>query len=143
MKTSMALMLAATLVALDVAADDLQADLLAREQSMWQGWIKHDTGPFHKYGAQDYSQINADGRLVGSQAVSDDIVNHKCTLKAFELHDASLQHLTPDVVVLFYQVSQDETCSGTPMPAKLWNSSIYVLRDGAWMNTTYQDTPVK
>jgi hypothetical protein len=51
--------------------------------------------------------------------------------------------VTPDVVILSYAATQDTTCEGRKLPARLQSVAVYVRNGGKWLQTSYQETPLE
>lgn len=145
MKPSISLLLLSACLGVNVLAGDLEADLLAREKSMWQGWANRDAGPLRQHSAEDMVSIIAGtgGRVSGLETNAAGFADHGCTLSAFEFSDAALKQVTADVVILSYKASQNAECDGEPLPARLEATAVYVRRNGEWRSTHYQETPIE
>jgi hypothetical protein len=46
------------------------------------------------------------------------------------------------MAMLTYAATQDRTCAGKTLPAKLFLTTICVRQKGKWMNVLYQETPL-
>ena len=137
-----ALLLACGVVPLALAAD-LQADLLAVEKSLWTAWGKKDGEPFKKALTADVVQIVAGTTpIVGREALVKVITTLPCELKSFAFQDARLRKLSAEVVALSYVATQDASCEGKKLPAKIQSTSIYVKQKGKWLQAHYQETPL-
>jgi hypothetical protein len=53
------------------------------------------------------------------------------------------QQLSKDVVLVTYPLAQKGTYKGKTLPAKSHASSVWVKRDGRWLEATYQETAVE
>jgi hypothetical protein len=145
--TRMKRLLATLLLLLGLAplavAADLQAELMAQEQSLWTAWGKKDGAPFKKHLTADAVEIIAGtAPAIGLDAIVKDIATHTCEMKSFAHQNPKLRKLGADVVVLTYTATQDTTCDGKKLPAKLFATTIYVRQKGTWMQTQYQETPI-
>ena len=72
-----------------------------------------------------------------------DVSSHNCQMKEFELSDSNLRQVSPDVAILTYTATQDTTCGGQKMPAKVYSTAVYVRQDGKWRSTSYQETALE
>jgi Domain of unknown function (DUF4440) len=125
------------------AAADLQAELMAQEKMLWTAWGKKDGEPFKKHLTADAVEIIAGAApATGLDAIVKDITTHRCELKSFAHQNPKLRKLGADVLVLTYTATQDTTCGGAKMPAKVFATVIYVRQKGKWMQTQYQETPI-
>lgn len=137
-----ALVLAIGLVPPAMAAD-LQTELMAQEKSLWTAWARKDGEPFKKHLTADAVEIIAGtAPATGLDAIVKDITSHNCEMKSFAHQNPRLRKLGADVVVLTYTATQDTTCDGKKLPAKLFATVIYVRQKGKWMQTQYQETPL-
>ena len=57
--------------------------------------------------------------------------------------DARLRPLTPDFAVVSYTATQDVTCGGQKLPAKVYVTNIYAKQAGKWRSLSYQETPIE
>jgi hypothetical protein len=125
------------------AQEALQADLLAREKALWTAWGNKDGGPTREQMVESYVQVVAGvGVAAGREAVAAEIEKHNCTMKSFDFTDAKLRRPAPDVAMITYTATQETTCGGKKLPAKLFVTSTWVRRDGKWMGFSYQETPI-
>jgi uncharacterized protein (TIGR02246 family) len=125
------------------AAADLQTELMAQEKSLWTAWAKKDAAPFKKLLTADAVEIIAGtAPATGLDAIVKDITSHNCEMKSFAHQNPKLRKLGADVVVLTYTATQDTTCEGKKLPAKVFATTIYVRQKGKWMQTQYQETPL-
>lgn len=124
-------------------AADLKAELAALEKQFWTSWGKQETDIFKKRLVPDAVEIVAGaGPSFGRDAIVKDFTAVPCELKGFTHADHKLRKLAENVVALTYVATQDATCAGKKMPPKVFSSSIYVRKNGRWMLTQYQETPL-
>jgi hypothetical protein len=130
------------LAPLAVAAD-LQAELVAVEKSDWTAWGKKDAAVVKKIATVDAVSIIAGvAPAIGRDAIIKETTTHTCEMKSFAIQNPKLRKLGADVAVLTYTATQDTTCDGKKLPAKLFSTAIYVQQKGKWMKTQYQETPI-
>jgi len=143
MKT-FAIVLLMGLAASPAQAQGLKADLMAIEHRLWTAWGKKDAGPTQRQLTEDAVQLVAGtAPVTGRDAIADAIKTLPCELRNFSLQDTDLRRLTSDVVVLSYTATQDSSCEGKPLPAKVRATAIYVRQKGDWLQASYQETPLQ
>ncbi len=57
------------------------------------------------------------------------------------MSDVRFLRIAPTVVLLTYKANQVGTDHGKPLPLAMYVSSVWVNRDGKWLNVLAQDTP--
>jgi len=130
MKRALALLLAASAA---FAAEDLVKTLGFLETQLFIDWQKKRLDSFQNNIADDavawsgYGVIDKKTQLDFQKRAEDN-----CTVRSFELYD--LRVLTPEksTAILVYNVRQDATCGGRPVPSPLTNATTYVKRKGKW-----------
>ena len=139
--TALLLMLVITTIAW---AGELKEDLVALEKAGWKAWAKGDGDFFRKNLTEDHVQVIAGtGWVVGREAIATEIAKGACEVKSFDLHDMKLRHLGKDAAILSYTATQDGSCEGNKLPAKVYATSVYVKKDGQWLAANYQETPAE
>jgi hypothetical protein len=125
-------------------AAELIDDLMAIEKGLWTAWGKKDGEPFRK--ALDVKAVEivaGTAPLVGRDAIVKAITTQSCELRSFKFDDAELHRLGRDAVAVAYTATQDASCEGKKLPPKLRATSIYLKKQGRWMQRYYQETPVE
>jgi hypothetical protein len=49
--------------------------------------------------------------------------------------------LSANTAVLVYHAQQKTLCGKLAVPSPVWVSSLYVRRNGRWLNAVFQQTP--
>ena len=144
MKSSIAsLLLIVAAVSPSVAAD-LKDDLVAMEKRAWTAWGSQDAQAFRDLMTEDAVQAVAGaGVSTGREKIMADVKSNTCQMKSFDFTDVKLRQLSPDIAVLTYMATQDTTCEGQKLPAKVFATSIYLRQGGKWRSTSYQETPLE
>jgi hypothetical protein len=126
------------------AIADLKDDLFAREKAGWTAWGKKEGEWYRGTMTEDAVLVVAGAEpATGRDKMIADTNNHNCEMKSFELTDAKLRQISPDVVILSYVGKQDTTCQGHKLPGKVYSTAVYVRQGGEWRTTSYQETPLE
>jgi len=141
-------MLTAVLVCLlSVAASqaaDLKSQLLVSDKALWTAMGKREGAAFRKSLTADAVYVAAGAiPIKGRETIASEIENSVCTRGKFTLENVSLRQLASTIVELSYDVIQTGECDGTPLPAKLRATSLYLNQNGKWLVTLHQQTPVE
>lgn len=144
MKSSMATLLLMVAAVSPSVAADLKDDLVAMEKRAWTAWGSQDAQAFRDLMTEDAVQAVAGaGVSTGREKIMADVKSNTCQMKSFEFTDAKLRQLSPDIAILTYMATQDTTCEGQKLPAKVFATSIYLRQGGKWRSTSYQETPLE
>ena len=66
-----------------------------------------------------------------------------CEVKSYALDRFELRMIGKDTAVLTYHEIQDTSCGGRAVPSPCWVTSLFVRRDGRWLNAVYQQTQAR
>ena len=124
------------------AEEDLESTLVTINKSLWEGWKNRDAEPFKVHLADSSMVITAQGMTSGKAQVINDMVSESCDVRNYSLSDMEVHRITSDTALLSYKASQDATCDGNKISARVLVSSVYVNRDGKWMAVCYHESPV-
>ena len=126
-----------------VAAGNLQEELLQRERVLWQAWGNKDGNAFRTHLPEDHVQVVAGvGVVAGGEAIASAVEKHDCEMSIFGFSDVTLRQPVSNVAILSYVASQETTCGGQALPARVFATSVYVRKGGRWTSTMYQETPL-
>jgi Domain of unknown function (DUF4440) len=143
------LLLATTLAALSSAtanaapfADDaqVQAALTDLETRSWVAWKGHDGKYFENFLSDDHVEVGFGGPA-GKAAIVAGVAGPSCTVESYTLGPMQYSRVSADTAVLIYRAAQTTKCGGQPVPSPVWATSVFVKRDGKWLNFLYQHTP--
>jgi uncharacterized protein (TIGR02246 family) len=125
-------------------AQDLTAELMAIEHRHWAAWGRKDGSIARAYLTEDAVDIVAGTPPIsGRDAIVKAIETLPCEMASFRHEAATLRRVTPDVVILSYAATQDTTCEGRKLPARLQSVAVYVRKGGKWLQTSYQETALE
>lgn len=110
------------------------------ETSLWQAWKDHDNGPFEEHLTNNSIDI-AGSSLHGKANILKEISSHSCQVSSFSLSGFAYSWLSKNSVIVTYEGTQDGTCGGNKIPAKVNASSVWVKHGGKWMTAFHQESP--
>jgi len=113
--------------------------LIKLEKESWEAWKNHDSKFFEKFLSDDHVEIGFGGPT-DKAAVVASVGSSSCTVKTYSVDRFELTILEANVAVLTYHASQETLCNGMPVPSPVWVSSVYLKREGRWLNVIYQQT---
>lgn len=122
------------------AEDDPAKILPGLEKSLWEGWKNHDAAPFEKHLAEGALNTNAGGFAAGKAKLIADVKSSDCAVASFSLSDIAVHRFGDSTVILTYAASQDATCKGEKLPAKVLSTSVWVKEKGAWRSAAYHES---
>ncbi len=117
----------------------LEDTLVALEKQSWEAWKNHDGKFFQGFLADDHVELGFGGPA-GKATVVAGVAGPACSVKSYTVDHFSVAAVDENVALVTYHAAQDTTCGGQPVPSPVWVSSLYVKREGRWMNFLYQQT---
>jgi len=119
--------------------DALMDTLVDLEKRSWVAWQKRDGAFFESFLSDDHVEIGASG--IGNKAlVVAGVKSPACVVSHYEVDHFALTRLSPTTALLTYHAAQDTQCGGQPVPSPAWAGSLYLLREGRWVNAVYQQS---
>ena len=113
--------------------------LMARERQSWEAWKGRDGKFFQDFLSEDHVEVGFNGRTSKASVVAG-VGSPACVVKSYAVDRFELTSFDANTALLTYHAEQDTTCGGRPVPSPVWVSSLYVRRDGKWLNAAYQQT---
>jgi len=123
----------------DSRSDNLEQTLVDLEKKSWQAWQQRDPRFFENFLARDHVEVGVAG-VIDKQAVLTGVASPVCVVDTYAVDRFKLTVLAADLALLTYHASQQTRCAGRPVPSPVWVSSLYIQRDGHWLNALYQQT---
>jgi len=117
----------------------LKESLVARERQSWEAWKARDGKFFQEFLSEDHVEVGFNGRTSKASVVAG-VASPLCVVKSYAVDRFELTLFEANTALLTYHAEQDTTCGGRPVPSPVWVSSLYVRRDGKWLNASYQQT---
>jgi hypothetical protein len=118
-----------------ISSDESRVEELERQS--WVSWQKRDGAFFQRFLSDDHVEVHATG-LAGKQAVVATVSSPGCVVNSYRVGDFKVTHINADTILLNYNAAQDTVCFKKKVPSPAWVSSLYVRRNGEWLNILYQ-----
>lgn len=123
------------------SARTLADTLQSLERASWVAWQARDSSFFSRLLSPDHVQVGPSGR-VARAAVLAGVASPACVVRAYTLDSFRMTRLDEHTAVLTYHARQTTHCNGVAVPSPVWATSVYVFRDGRWLDALYQQTPI-
>ena len=132
------------LMAVTAQAASLRNLLLTSEKALWAGWGAKDGQLYKASFTLDAWYIIAGAVPIrGRDLIASEVANNICTRENFRIENVSMRELGIGAIELSYDAFQTGECDGTPLPAKVRATSVYVKQGALWMVTLFQETAVE
>lgn len=120
--------------------DKLKETLINVEKQSWVAWQKRDGSFYQNSLSDDHVEVNAVG-TASKKEVVDFVGSPVCVVKSYSLDRFDVTIFSADTALIVYHAEQDTTCNGKRAPSPTWVTSLYVKRDGKWLNAMFEETP--
>jgi hypothetical protein len=120
----------------------LKETLTNLERQSWVAWQKRDGKFFQDFLADDHVEVGFSGTTNKATVVAF-VASPVCVVKSYAVDKFELTQFDANTALLTYHAEQDTTCGGNAVPSPVWVSSLYVRRDGRWLNAFYQQTQTR
>jgi hypothetical protein len=137
--TLVALLLTCSISA--AAQKTAQPDFQAMEKGAWDAFSKGDGKYFDNLLADDAVVFNGSALSSKAQLVKE-VSSKPCDVKSYSFSNFKVTMIDNDAALVTYSATQDGTCGGQPMPAKVMSSTVYVKRNAKWLAFYHQESPV-
>jgi len=119
----------------------LLAELTALERASWEATVRDDKEFFRGYMAPEFKGFFADGTVAGREEflrTMDDF-----HLVTYSMGDVSMMRINADAALVLYRASFEGVHKGKRLAqTTVESSSLYVRRDGKWLEIFYQETAI-
>ena len=122
--------------------NDLEEVLTTLEKQSWEAWKNRDGKFFEGFLSDDHVELSFGGPMNKATVVRS-VSSPMCEVKSYEVNHFKLFLFDSNTAVLTYHAAQDTTCGGIPVPSPVWVSSLYLKRNGRWVNALYQQSQTK
>jgi hypothetical protein len=120
--------------------DGLDSVLVGLERQSWVAWKARDGAYFQNFLSEDHVETGSSG-LAGKSDVVGFVGSKICVVERYSLDRFRLTRFDANTALLSYHATQSTTCNGVKVPSPVWVSSLFLRRDGKWLNALYQQTP--
>jgi hypothetical protein len=122
-----------------VSIDSLEVALSAIERQSWVAWQAHDGKFFQNFLSDDHVEVGTNG--IASKA---DVVAYvgsgACVVTTYSVDHFRATRFDENTALLTYRAEQQTMCGAAKVPSPTWVSSLFVRRNGKWVNALYQHT---
>jgi hypothetical protein len=123
----------------DAANRAIGQRLMAEEQASWDLAIKRDVAAYTAFHAPDYVTVTGTGvmdrRSSEASAMDSHVRFDQCALSGFNVH-----FLADNAALVTYRVKATGLDHEKAFQLESYASSLWMKRDGKWMNVFYQAT---
>lgn len=124
-----------------LSGDELKQMLVGLEKQSWVAWKAHDARFFEDFLSDDHVEVGPRG-LTNKAALVTGVGSPVCKVDSYSVDAFRFTRVADDTAVLNYRAKQKTTCGSVSIPSPARATSVYVKRDGKWLNVLYQQTPV-
>jgi uncharacterized protein (TIGR02246 family) len=124
------------------AQDDAAKVLPEMEKALWAAWAKADLATFQQHLAENTVNIGSGGVDIGKAKVLEGMTAGACKVANYTLGEMTVSRVSDSTAVLTYTATQDATCRGQKLPAKVVVSAVWVKQGTQWRSALYHESPV-
>lgn len=119
--------------------DSLESELTTLERASWVAWQAHDGKFFQNFLSDDHVEVGATGLATKAQVVAY-VSGGVCVVAHYTVDHFRATRFDANTALLTYRAEQDTKCGAATVPSPTWVSSLFVRRNGRWVNALYQHT---
>lgn len=123
----------------DDSDDSLETTLTRAERASWVAWQAHDGNFFQDFLSDDHVEVGTSGVATKAQVVAF-VSSGACAVKSYSVDHFHATRFDQNTALLTYRAEQQTTCGAVAAPSPTWVSSLFVRRNGKWVNALYQHT---
>lgn len=114
--------------------------LITKERLSWELAIKRDAASYKAFHAPNFFTVSKTGvtnrALSEASAMDANVHFEQCDLSGFDIH-----FVAENAVLITYLVKGSGLDHGKAFQLNSYASSLWIKRDGKWLNVFYQATP--
>ena len=107
------------------------------ERQAWEALKTKDYRTYVRLLAEDFVDVLPGGIITKSE---EDKGIVQLTLNDYKWEGLRIVHFSRDVTLLVYKATQKASFGGQPVPTPTWVSSLWIKRNGRWLNVFVQET---
>jgi hypothetical protein len=119
--------------------DSLETTLTRAERASWVAWQAHDGKFFQDFLSDDHVEVGTSGVATKAQVVAF-VSSGACAVRSYSVDHFHATRFDENTALLTYRAEQQTTCGAVAAPSPTWVSSLFVRRNGKWVNALYQHT---
>lgn len=73
-------------------------------------------------------------------AILKSVTRPKCEIKSYKMEDVSVTIFNANTALLTYKAEHESVCEDETRPVRAWASTLYIKRNGKWLNAFHQET---
>jgi hypothetical protein len=108
-----------------------------RERQAWEALKTKDYRTYVQLLAEDFVDVLPGGIITKSEEEKGIV---QLTVDDYKWEGLRVVHFSPDVTLLVYKATQKASFGRQPVPTPTWNSSLWIKRNGRWLNAFIQET---
>jgi hypothetical protein len=120
--------------------DAIGQQLIANEKASWDLAIRHEAAAYKALHAPDFMTVTGSGVVdkanSETSAMDPNVHFDQCDLSGFDI-----RYVAGNAALLTYHVKATGLDHGKPFQLESYASSLWMKRDGKWLNVFYQATP--
>jgi hypothetical protein len=122
------------------AADTVGQHLIAQERASWDLAIKRNASAYKALHAPDFFTVNATGTVERAPSEASAMDPH-VSFDQCELSGFNVRFVAENAALITYHVKAAGLDHGKAFAMESYASSLWMKRDGQWLNVFYQATP--
>jgi len=107
------------------------------EKETWEALRTKDYRTYVRLLAKDFVDIEPGGIITRDEEEKGVV---QLTVDDYKWEGLRIVHFSPDVTLLVYKATQKASFGGQPVPTPTWVSSLWIKRNGRWLNVFVQET---
>jgi hypothetical protein len=120
--------------------DELKEHLIAEEKASWDLAIKRDATSYKALHAPDFFTVSGTG-ITDRELSEDSALDSHVHFDRCDLSEFSVRFVAENAALITYRAKAAGTDHGKAFQLDSCASSLWVKRDGKWLNVFYQATP--
>ncbi|MGH9683608.1 MAG: nuclear transport factor 2 family protein [Candidatus Acidiferrales bacterium] len=118
-------------------------DLVKAERQFWDAWKNGKPEVFENNMADDAVFFGQYGISPKREIVEEQKESvHSCKVRSYTLTNSRAIRIDDNAYILLYEAKQDAICGGAKVNPLMLGSSVYVRRNGKWMNIFRSEVPL-